>query len=684
MGEEDDLADRVGVDEEHGQPVDAHAKAAGRRHSIAEGFEIGLVDRMGLVVAVAGPVGLVDKALQLVDRVVDLAERVADFHPDQKPFKPFDLPRVVGGAFGQRADIARVVDQKGRLDQIWLDMFGHQAVDQLAPAAAGIWVVPKAAHCIGQAGRIGVVFIVDAGRVQDRLAQRDTPPGGGQIDRLPLPGQQRTSVDLLGDKGDQLLGAAHHILIVGVGLVKLQLGKFRVVFETDAFVAEVTPDFIDAVVAAGDQPFEIELEADAQIEILVQLVVVGHKGSCSCAAVERLQDGGFDLQKAFVVQIGAHRPHDGGPGPKEVAHRRVGQQVDGAAPVAFLRVTHAVPLVWHRFERLAKKLDLLDLDTQLASLGHDQRASRPDKIPQVDQPLPDNVVKIAGQRVAAQHQLERTAPVFKIGKTHLAHDPDPAQPAGDRDRLSGLPFPFVQGPCGGDRMGAAGTRRIGVDPGGAQPRQIFETGHFLVGQGSGVKQRMGRFAHRLPHRHNLKDNLTARRLDNCPVTDPPVQQGPPHRAFVADLALARVCFGRAHDRILLFLVEALLPHNHGPADRHDARCGVVVADHLGILQNRLQLANAPLQKSLGRLGLVVASILADVPFRFGFGDHLGDLAATHRRQILQLVFDLVQTFWSQKNWLVVAHCCTLFRTTFLCNTGMKNTAFARRRCSGPV
>ena len=78
--------------------------------------------------------------------------------------------------------------------------------------------------------------------------------------------------------GHHLFGAAHDTLIIGIGFVKLKLGKFRVVLKAHPFVAEVAPDLIDAVKAADDQPLEIKLKGDAQVEVLVQLVVMGDKG----------------------------------------------------------------------------------------------------------------------------------------------------------------------------------------------------------------------------------------------------------------------------------------------------------------------------------------------------------------------------------------------------------------------
>ena len=144
---------------------------------------------------------------------------------------------------------------------------------------------------------------------------------------------------LFGGEGDHLFSAAHHIFVVGVCLVKLELCEFGIVFEADAFVAEIAPDLVDRGKAADDQPLQIQLEADAQIKVLVELIVVGDEGLCSRAAVDRLQDRRLDLEEAGVVQIGAQARAR--PRPRARNRSRalfVGQQVDVSPAIADLRV----------------------------------------------------------------------------------------------------------------------------------------------------------------------------------------------------------------------------------------------------------------------------------------------------------------------------------------------------------
>ena len=120
---------------------------------------------------------------------------------------------------------------------------------------------------------------------------------------MALPGDDRAARHLLGDEMDHLLRAPHDVVVVGVGFVELELREFGIVLEADALVAEVAADLVDAVESAHDQPLQIQFKADAQVEVLVQLVVMRDKGARRGAAVDRLQDGRLHLQEAFAVEV---------------------------------------------------------------------------------------------------------------------------------------------------------------------------------------------------------------------------------------------------------------------------------------------------------------------------------------------------------------------------------------------
>ena len=114
------------------------------------------------------------------------------------------------------------------------------------------------------------------------------------------------------DAGDHLFDHARDVVVVGVGLVGLEHGELGVVLPGDALVAEDAADLVDAVVAADDEPLEVQLQRDAQEEVLVEGAVVRDEGRGGGAAGLRLQHRRLDLDEAAVVEEAADGGDDGG------------------------------------------------------------------------------------------------------------------------------------------------------------------------------------------------------------------------------------------------------------------------------------------------------------------------------------------------------------------------------------
>ena len=86
---------------------------------------------------------------------------------------------------------------------------------------------------------------------------------------------------LPGDGLDELLDAPHRVLVVRVGLVPLDHGEFGRVLVGHALVAEVAAELVHALEPADDQPLEIELGRDAQVEVWSSSFECVTKGSAS-------------------------------------------------------------------------------------------------------------------------------------------------------------------------------------------------------------------------------------------------------------------------------------------------------------------------------------------------------------------------------------------------------------------
>ena len=124
---------------------------------------------------------------------------------------------------------------------------------------------------------------------------------------LALVGEREPAGQRLAELGEERLGQLHQVAVVGVRLVELEHRELGVVLGRDALVAEDPADLVDAVEAAHDQPLEVELRRDAQVEVHVERVVVGHERPRRRAAGDRLHHRRLDLEEAARVEERADR-----------------------------------------------------------------------------------------------------------------------------------------------------------------------------------------------------------------------------------------------------------------------------------------------------------------------------------------------------------------------------------------
>ena len=101
-GEQQHVPDRSGVGEQHHQPVQTEAQAAGGGKAVLQSGDIVIVHLAGII-GVLGLAGgyLALEALLLVDGVVELAEGVAELGGVDEILKPLGEGRLVGLALGQ-------------------------------------------------------------------------------------------------------------------------------------------------------------------------------------------------------------------------------------------------------------------------------------------------------------------------------------------------------------------------------------------------------------------------------------------------------------------------------------------------------------------------------------------------------------------------------------------------------
>ena len=245
------------------------------------------------------------------------------------------------------------------------------------------------AHAVGRG---------EGAQVGERLRRVDLAPDGvrhevdhpplrprlGEVDGLAADLDDGRAERVAGGLHDERLGEVHDVVDVGVGLVGLHHRELGVVARRQALVAEHPADLEDAVHAADDQPLEVQLERDAQVQRHVERVVVGDERAGVGAAGLDVQHGRLDLGEAAVAERAPEA------GDHLVAHVErppgvgVDDEVDVALAEAGVGVGQAVPLVGQRAQRLGEQREVLDLHRQLAGARRHDRAVDADPVAAVE------------------------------------------------------------------------------------------------------------------------------------------------------------------------------------------------------------------------------------------------------------------------------------------------------------
>ncbi len=434
------------------------------------------------------------------------------------------------------------------------------------------------------------------------------------------------------------------VVDVRVGLVPLEHRELGVVLERDALVAEVLAQLVHPLEAADDQPLEVELGGDPEVEIAAELVVVRGERPRERAAVERLQDRGLDLDEAVLVERPAHGGDDLRAGDEQLAGLRVADQVELPAAEALLDVLEPGVLLGRRAQGLREHVVAVDPQRELPAPGHEDGAVDPDEIAEVE--LEQPLHRLRAEDVELGLELEPARAVVEVEESHLSlaapgvqAPRDPVLHLGVRARLE-------------VRVGRADLRdrghaRVGVrervDPVRAQPLELGPPdGEEVVGHDG------------LEAESDLGDLRLARRAvrqrDRDLIALALAHQRTPDRRDVREL-LRGLGLGGADDREGLRLAGVVELDAHGVADLDDLVVDLVPADHGGRAELLLEGEDARLEHRLLVLGVVVLGVLGDVPELTGLLDALGDLSAANGGELLELVLELLETFGGEDDVL---------------------------------
>ena len=199
----------------------------------------------------------------------------------------------------------------------------------------------------------------------------------------------------------------------------------------EALVAEIAVDFVDALEAAHHQALQVKLGRDAQVEVDIERVVMGHEGARGGAAVERLHHGGFDFDEAAGLELAAQRADDPRARDEDLAHLGIGDEVEIALAVADFDVLQAVPLFGHGEQGLGEELELLRVDAQLAGAGAEEIALDADDVADIEQ-LEELEIALA-HGVLLDVDLQALSVLLQVGEAGLAHVAQRHEAAGDAD-----------------------------------------------------------------------------------------------------------------------------------------------------------------------------------------------------------------------------------------------------------
>ena len=305
-------------------------------------------------------------------------------------------------------------------------------------------------------------------------------PRRGEVDGLPTDLDDGRAEGVAGGLHDQRLGEVHHVGDVGVGLVGLHHRELGVVARREALVAEDPADLEHAVHAADDQPLEVQLEGDAQVQRHVEGVVVGDERLGVGAAGVDVHDRRLDLGVATVTERAAEAGDDLVADVEGAAGLGVDDEVDVALAVPRVRVGQPVPLVGQRAQRLGQQRQVVDLDRQLPGPGRHHGAGDADPVAAVERL--DGGEPVVADDGLGHEQLDLGATLGDGREDQLAGVALEHDAPGDGDPGVGLGAGVEVGPLGaqgGDAVGPVEAVRVRLDAGGPEVVDLTLPAHPL-------------------------------------------------------------------------------------------------------------------------------------------------------------------------------------------------------------
>src|SRR4051794_56823 len=109
------------------------------------------------------------------------------------------------------------------------------------------------------------------------------------------------------------------------------------------------------------------------------------KGTCHCAAVQRLHHGCFYFQKTPLVQLSSQRANNLRASDKHLSQFGIGDQIKIALPVSSLDVFKTMPLLWKAEQNFREKKQIVNMNAQFTRLGSKQITIYTDDVADIQQ-----------------------------------------------------------------------------------------------------------------------------------------------------------------------------------------------------------------------------------------------------------------------------------------------------------
>ena len=311
---------------QHYQAVDAYTDARGGRHPILQSAQEVLVDEHGFVVALLAEAELILEALLLIDRVVELGICVGQFLTIDHQLETLGQGGIIPVLLRQRTHLDGVIRDECGLNKGALAKFAEDLVDKFAFAHRFVDL-----HLQFFADGAYLVFIL-AGKIVARLfadgfEDRQAAVRRFETDGLAVDNRFRRAVNRNADALKQTFGEAHHPIVIFILDVEFHTRKLGVVVLVHTLVAEVLANLVDAFEAAHDEPLQVKLGRDTQIQINVERVVMRDERPRTGAARDRLQDGRLYLHIAGFIECVAQSLDSDGALSERLLHIRVNDEV---------------------------------------------------------------------------------------------------------------------------------------------------------------------------------------------------------------------------------------------------------------------------------------------------------------------------------------------------------------------